>query len=394
MSALYDLAKSSARGAVQTVLCGAGGAVRAGDDLNEKLNPLYRGSPLDRLADRVGDGLTNFCPVPPPPVTLPPSKPFEGGQCPEVLYEVTGFTQGNSQTEPTPFGPIVRVGPVGINQTFSQDGNPSQFFVVSRAGQPNESQRLIGSGSGGLTSVVRRDGAPDTCGDPPAPVDPDRPPPTSPIVPDIDVDITLPGIGPVTVTVGPVVGIVYTDIDANIKVPVKINITGPQLEFSPSFYFDVDISNPDNEPTPITPLPPETPDGRPTQPDCPLPPGCGEEPVIRDDDEGDDDEDDEKGRKTVGAVVLSTRTSGTALQTELLAERGPSLWIPYIGLVTVVYETPEGNLVYSEDIRVKRVRQVVEVPNVGLDVAAVLCNWETGWTGEVLLIRKELECNG
>lgn len=392
ISPLYDNAKVVAGDAVRDVLCGLGGVTRVGNDLTGKINPLYRGSPLGRFRDRVSDELVKFCPTPRGPV-LPPSDPgFEGGQCPVDYFFNFQRTQNGQPQTPQQLrlrGPIQGIVEVPVENSASvsydvvYDGGAQSRSLTS--GLPDQTGATV-------VSVFRVDGLPDNCGDPAPQPPPGQPPATDPRPPSTVINIDFPDIGPVDVTFGPIVGIVYTDIDARIKIPVKVNIELPDLEFSPSFYFNIDLSDPDAPITPITPAPPEDDDGRPAPPDCPLPPECEEEPDLGPEDDREPEEEDEKGRVVTGALILSVRNGQPIRQTEINQGVGGSVFVPYVALATVVYETPEGNLAYSADVPIKRIAQVVEAPKIGLKVLTVACTWEKGWNGEVLIIRDTLDC--
>jgi hypothetical protein len=128
-------------------------------------------------------------PTPPPPI--PP--PFNGGQCDGIPYEVfytyvanstPGCTNGDQN-----FGPFSRIvnGPVGgLSFGSGQDGacDEASFDSITLTHgetQGSTSTQLASRGlneikSGQITNIVRVDGLPDDCGDPPPP----PPPPPSP----------------------------------------------------------------------------------------------------------------------------------------------------------------------------------------------------------------------
>lgn len=394
MSELFRAASNVARDAVGRVLCAAGGVNRASNDLNGKLVPLYKGGAQDRFRERVSDSLDRFCPRPPGALPPPSAPPFSGGQCPTNYTALLEQTR-NNVTDP-PFPTFISGPVVGIRKTLTNGGGVTRFELVGRGG---DQVRFIASGPTDSTdvkllSVSRDDGQPDDCGNPPDEKPPGQPDPTNPRPPDVDIDIDLPDVGPTTIVFSPTVGIIYNDVDADIRVPVNIKITGADVDIDFDVDFDVNISNPDEAPRPILPRPDTDDDDRPVLPDCPLPPDCEEEPEVGPPEDEDSDEDEEKGRVVTGFVILSVRNGAPIRQTELPLSGGQLLYVPYLGLANVVYETPDGNLAYSVDIPIKTTRQAVAVPINGLKAVRAVCRWELGWGGEVLVIRRpSCECN-
>lgn len=183
-----------------------------------------------------------FCDRPEPPPQPPP--PFQGGQCPDVLYDV-GVAKSTTpdsflwQLNESPiFGPISggSVSPQTLGNALrtltvtGRDGVFTRTRSTSLNSTPEPESLLV--------LVKRADGMPDTCGDPPPPPPPPYIPEpiTEPIPdpdggPDIDVDITL---------FAPIV------IGGNVFAPVRI--TGPTFELdgrvnlSPNFDIDVGIN--------------------------------------------------------------------------------------------------------------------------------------------------------
>lgn len=393
MSELFEAAKGAAKEAVSAVFCAVGGLQRASQDIKGKLNPRYRGSFQERFEDRVAGAFQRFCPVPGEP-NLPPGAepPFSGGQCSGVLYrmrieyyrvDTSDGSDSYGMREYVVRGPIRGWEIRGWSSAGSSlwllhsdsDGNPDDTRVAQTA-DPNVIYEQVR-----IFQIERIDGLPDNCGDPPPELPPGTDPPTDPrpTLPDIDVD--LPGIGPVSVPIIPVVGVVYADVDGSIKVPVTIQLNSPLLEVNPTFNFAVNLSDPAADPEPIDP-PPVNDDDRPEPPDCPEPPECEEEP--EEEEEPDEDEQAAKGREITGAVVLSVRNfPGAGRQTELWqGDELPPLFVPYLATVTFIYERPDGEFIFSGDIPVKRTMQVVPAPKTGLKVIAARCHWEQGWAGE------------
>lgn len=408
MSEIFSEAARVAGEAARSALCAAGGLNRVSNDIAGKINPLYRGSALEGFRDRVSDSLQRFCPVPPgplPPISQDP--PFQGGQCPGVFYGVfystltqqlsedgTEVVEVPGERSTSGLGPIVSVTSEPVGEETPEGFQGYDTILVSEGGNR---ETVIVTGpvrSTGIVRVDRADDQPDDCGDPPPdgpPVDPT--PPTSPRPPSTPVDIDLPGIGPTTVIYSPTIGIVYADIDGSIRVPITISIDVGGIRPVFDIDFSINLSDPGEEPRPEAPDLPENPDGRPEPGDCPLPEVCGVEPEEEGEDEADPDESEAKGKEITGALTLAVRSGPPIRQTELFQSSGPSVFVPYIGLLTFVYERPDGGIAYSMDIPVKRVQQTFVAPRTGLKVVAARVSWEQGWEGEIFNISAPGCCN-
>lgn len=389
---IFNVARQIALDSARTVACNAGRAGRLTNDIVEKVNPRFKGTALDRFTDRINDGLQRFCPVPGPPIPSP--NPFyRGGQCPGVDYLIDFEVNGVPQVR----GPFN--GPIQLRLFQTQVGSSTvdnfQVRETESNGQFSDWINLANVAVGQLVigGPRRADGLPDDCGDAPpvAPIFPD--PPTNPIRPDININIDLPDIGPVDITYSPRVGIIFEGDNNEIYIPVNIRVQGPTLDIDFELDFNVNIFRPDQDPEPAPP-PPQNDDDRPAPPDCPVAPECDDEPEVEPPGEEDPDEEDEKDLVVTGAVVLSVKTSGERRQTERLLAAGGPLQIPYLGLLNFIYETPDGNSVASADIPVKVARQVIPAPDTGLKVLTAVCTFESGWAGEVLIVRRpRCSCN-
>lgn len=395
-------ARNVAKDAAGAVLCGIGGLNRATNDITGKVNPLYRGSPLDRFRDRVSDALNGFCPAPGGALPPPPFQP-EGGQCVGVRYSVSGRARRFNTTPPTPPEPIDSdFGPIQFNIFGPVTPYVEDQVAGFRYGNIDNSQRfnnvIVSSATANngqdfyppqflSFSAVRLDGNPDECGDPPPIVPPGTPPPTDPRPPGTVININLPGIGPVDVTFSPTVGIVYADIDAEIKVPVKVDVDIDGVDIDIDFDFEVNLTDPTKDPVPVVPAPDVDDDGRPVIPDCPEPGQCEEPPQVSPPEVEEPDEVAAKGLELLSVTVLSVRTGQPIRQTELSLGGGRSLFVPYIALVNIVYEAESGSDLVSNDIVVKTTRAVIPVPKTGLKAKTATARWETGWEGEIFLNR-------
>lgn len=347
----------------------------------------------NRLLSDIGGILQTACPVSPP---LPPvpAPPFEGGQCDDIRYVVTftrsGAGEPDEQIALNSWGPVepLTVNPVERNQDIyifqrrnSQGGATTPVAVQDSS--PN------GERTAAITAVTPIGGAPDICGDPP-PVDPVRPPiPQPPISPEIPTEEPDGSPGQ-PIQFQPRIGPIYIDADATIKVPVTVEITGPQISVDATI--PVSVSLPDfnvtfeyggtgggsdgspggdggdgEEPTP-------------PQPFCCPPPRPrieeGEEEDPGDPPQPEDSETDE----IIGVVVNSAPTGVTPRSTELGIPE-PRLYVPRIA--TVQFEIVVGETVaYAPDVPVKALSQYLPAPE-GVEVRRAIVRYEQGWTGSL-----------
>lgn len=344
----------------------------------------------DRTGTRVAGGAANglyrsfrnyFCddpPAPAPPGTFEP--PFTGGQCnKQYLVNVrVVFEPG----EPDEFeGELINAvfdGPV-TNIFVRRVGFNSQV-VVRAADGPGGPQRdfMVGGGTGNpedpsdvritSASVTPLDGI-DDCGNPP----PVAPPPGDEYYTD-NFTVTVNNGGnsfsfPISITSNPTPPTL--DGDGDLSVP--ITITFPDNDQS----FDIDL-NQDGEFnfTGGSPPPPPNPNNPPddggvggsgnppnTDPDeydtdgepPPTPPGTEEPPV-----------DPEAATAIRGAIVTCTNADSVNGLTRIFQSNGlPTVYAPYLGLVSFYIKTVDGTGGWTEDIPVKNVRQFVPCPWVG-----------------------------
>lgn len=381
---------------VREVACAAGGTQRIALDVAAKVNPRFRGSALQRMFERQNKALRSFCPLPPaddiPDVTVP----FQGGQCPGTTYRVN-YIRTRSATIVDEETFTFAVGPVG-GFTESVDGNGILTISIVDMGGSRTRTVLQGNPdviSASITSVVREDGQPDDCGNPPQPpLPPGSPPPTDPRPPDTNIDINLPGIGITNVVFAPVVGIIYADVDARVKIPVKVNVNIPAINFNFDVDFNIDLNDPDADPEPNPGEPDLDDDGRPQNPDCPLPPECGEEEDPEPEGEADEEARDEKGLEVVAAIVKAVKNLDPSRATEINQEDAPNIFAPAIGFINFVYETSEGEVVYSSDIRVKNMENVIQAPNMGIECVGVVGTPNQGFDWELFQVLGKRDTGG
>jgi len=389
MSEIFDEAARVAKEAVPLVLCGAGGLSRLGQDIAGKVNPFYSGSLLEQYQSGVTKALQGFCPIPADGAPVYPDQQFEGGQCAGVNYRVD-YERGSSGSPlstfasyPGPIGNVTGPIPSGSGYVWRSTYGPSAtpwnlHFSFSTADQIAR-----------ITSVSRTDGAPDTCGDPPPVFPPGTPTPNPPNPPSVDVEIDLPGIGPVTVALTPIVGIVYVDANAEFNVPVTVNVDVGGIDVNFDLDFDVNISDPTKPPKPAPPNRPKDPDDRVDPPDCPPPSVCINEPE-EDEPAVEPPPVDPKEFRVVGAASLCVVDLSMAVATEILQENGPNIWAPRLGYIRFQYVTNLGETVWGTDIAVKGTNFVTGAPDVGLKCVGAVLNTERGVGGELILLKKKV----
>lgn len=221
--------------------------------------PLYRDFPGFMTGEMFGspfaaqtDSLLNDLCNPTGNVPPPPSVPFTGGQCECVNYIVTwtldGYGIGQSGGSVVRPGPIGRVyarstGSSGQKQTGFNFGTPDCgagfFSIISSA--------LDGTTT--ITSVVRQDGQPDTCG---------TLPPSYPITqpPEGDLNVNVPiQVSPnFSINVPVSVFAPFTQIVPTLRIgDFNIDFDLGGLTISPDIDLNFPGTNPTNQPVPQPP---------------------------------------------------------------------------------------------------------------------------------------------
>jgi len=391
---LVDAVKNAASNAVSTVLCSASGVQRGLNDLNGKINPFYSGSSGEAVTRALERGLGAFCDTPPPPRTPKPA-PFKGGQCP-ISYAVTIRRCANLgspgafcvQTDiRTVIGPVRGVVRRG-----------STAFLLS--GSPDlDVGSWSDSNSYSVASVIPSAGGADTCGDAPPTPAPPAPPPANPRPPGTTVNVNVSGrITPVVIV--PVVGVGFVNVNGKLTIPVSLNAnytTNTGDNISLNFDVDVDVSG-DGSPPVVRPDPPDqTPDGRPTRPDCPPPadclPGRDGEDETPDEPPLDPDSPDDKPGEEIKAVRVKSVVSTTLVRaTEIdFVNPGPNIYAPRIGSLKFLYAASGGGTTYSTDIDVKATDQVVAAPKMGLRCLGALFSPQGGVVGQTFYVRGPIQ---
>jgi len=357
-----------ARDAVQGLACGV-------ENYQEFIR---RVSPLSDVFPPPPSLWPLLCPDRPPPPQAFPRPPFEGGQCEGVTYRIEGLSAvTKSAGDPDGTRQLIGngnrnvIGPVGgftlenpLNDGFRRIGIRTGVGVILVRDAPGDS---VWYSDPLFTAIVRVDGEPDDCGNPPSEY-PIPPAPFPPLPPE-DRPVTDPDGGPdINFTFAPTLAPIFIDIDGSVNVPVNVNVSGPNIfapvdipvninlpTFAPSFNFGGGGGggNP----------------GPPTSPCCepPTVPGPGvegeeDQPIVT--------EPPPEGLRMYGVQVLSQveadRTSATNIST---GSEIPDLWVPRIG--SVYFELDVSNrrgsvrLLYSQDYDVKLTNQIVIGPPEG-----------------------------
>ncbi|MGL5808568.1 MAG: hypothetical protein ACRCYQ_01330 [Nocardioides sp.] len=216
---------------------------------------LYKNKPGEIIPNALDDGLyaawDKLCgepPKSPPDLPLPPATPFVGGQCCDVVYNVAGTFTSTSGT--TPWSLDLKRGSIigleGIRQTTLSDS----FWLIRKRCNGTIERDLVASGarpvSCKITSVVRVDGKPDNCGNPPK-----RYPDTSPAPPE---GYTSPPT-PIVINNNETINYVFnlkpptrSGNPLNLLPPIKVDINNPTLNLTVPLEFnfngDINIGTP------------------------------------------------------------------------------------------------------------------------------------------------------
>lgn len=387
---LTDLALDVAPAAVRRVICTAGGVLGLGVTPLDRISPPGTGG---RGAADIAGLLQRACEVPPPLPDESTPPPFPGGQCECVLYAVN-VTFESPNGPPNTFTEN-RLGPIGAarrkpSPVPGQEDRTEIGYDFGSAGCGGRQFRLFasfnadspGSDEWNLTvnSTTRLDGLADDCGDLPPPPPPPRPPipqpPESDPIPRIDPDGNpLPPI-----TIRPIVGPVYVDVDGSLNVPVTVNIDGGDTpitipvnvnlgDFSPTINIGGSggASGDDGPPKPVRPI-------------CCVPPPPRERPGEEEDPDEPPSEVPPASERIVGVTVFSSLDGSARASNSTIFTAAPPLLVPRIATVQFEIETEDG-LFIGPDTQVKQRNQFVAAPEVG-KVTRAFIRWEPGWSGE------------
>lgn len=328
-----------------------------------------------RLPNPAGFWYSLLCNRQPPP---PPPPPFPGGQCDGVGYRVevdnarytVGCVRASDLTGSVDvWGPILAVRLVPADPLPSNKQHRLLVDCRGKFSDPIGPIQTVDAGSrSNLTSqdcpspfitdirVIRLDGNPDNCGDPPE-------------------FIPIPFPRPAPIIIAPSFN--WVDIDNNVQVQpsFRIRINRPNLTFAPRFNIpvSVDLGNPsgaapgtfaptvnfnfglsgevnisiDNS----TQLPPENPDDEIPDPNpipVPKPPRPPKET--------------EDSFTILYGVLVTARQVDPSRVTIVELNGSPSLYAPDAGTVNFVYQVGEST-VYGRPLRVQAGKQVLYVDN-------------------------------
>jgi len=335
-------------GGVKTAFCTFINIGDSGTSFFNELSPLPDIPSAGPFWNRVLCDRNEPIPVPPPP--------FNGGQCPGVLYRFfatrTRFGPDDNCDEEVTNPQSLALGPVSgpFFREFdvsSPDRIGQEWYLVDGSGNEqsfgvSDRPRTCPASTLTVNNVVREDGQPDNCGDP-GPVIPPFPPEGD----TVDIDITyVNNEGDTVVELGDLrifAPVVIAPV--NIVAPIRVNL--PDVSFDGQIVlaprFDVVLN------------PPVSTDG----------PGV----------EGGDDEQPEPDgqRELIGVRVITSDPTAGGATTIFGQGAAPNLYVPR--LATVQYEVKfEGVTAWTEPVDIKAANQFVPAPKVGLVTRFVVNN--------------------
>lgn len=341
-------------------------------------------SPQARAAQQFFSG-GRFCDPPPPPQTTPDTgEPL----CPCKLYDFS-ITYNYTTTGGNPgTGTEVRTevaGPITFRYFLVNTTSGGvetfrlQYLSAIKSQCPNVqigvtdlAQFAVRPGTKPtftVNSLTPSPGQPAGCGDVPPP-----PPPLTPYDPSdytYDIDIFYDERDTGDIYIIPVrftLGEINFNANLDLVIPVNINLK-PQFNFDPNLdiNFDLDFNfntgdinirpptPPDRDPPRLPPPPKYDPPGSddddpsppPTPPDVPDPPPQDDDPQLR--------------RVIVGAIVTVNDPMEASKVGQLGQDSNPDVFYPDLGLVSFQIRHRRG-VGWTEDIRVKNVRQFIPCP--------------------------------
>lgn len=213
-------------------------------------------NPSDAGYKQIWDKLCYTPPPSDPNLPPPPTEPFPGGQCMCILYKFPVFVNGQFGDNPRVFGPI---GNFRIRYAFPETEQSGRaFYEVLCRGTlatnclPTPTWIAIAEGANirrgdnpySFGSIVRNDGQPDTCGNPPKKYPDAPPPPPRPkgyISPPTPIEDNDGDVNNYTFNFYPPQKIDFPDVPFP---PIVISVGGDNvdLDFDINFNFNGDIS--------------------------------------------------------------------------------------------------------------------------------------------------------
>lgn len=302
------------------------------------------------------------------PPSLPPP-PFEGGQCEGVQYNLSGTVDFVDRTtgsfkqtvtwstfavgritsiqieDPSPSSPTSAA---VVVRYVDSSGNPA--YTIGR-GVQNSTTRMVNLV---INPIVRADGQPDNCGSLPSVV-----PPVQPGFNQRGGDVTYTNNegNNVTVPIVAAFGYASLNVDAEVTIPVTIDVGGITLDADFNLNTgDIQFFPTNNiygdrrrgtKPTDVLPPPGEDiPDYPPT-----LPPGL---PPI--------DEEEPERESTIVAVLVTVTEFDNELVGTLFQADNPDISIPNFGYVSFLCRVGTIDSAWSSDIPVKNRRNIIPCP--------------------------------
>lgn len=296
-----------------------------------------------------------LCDTDAPPV---PGPPFTGGQCACVSYRVV-FTRTVPGSQPQQVTSQPLAGPIlGLVQGTS--GNATTFSVrhgvCSGGVQTGTTLTQVSSSSAGTTasivSIIRVDGQPDNCGNPPPVI---RPPNPGDVT--VNRNVTYNNSNNVSVTI-PVV-FVYAratlDVDANITIPFTANING-ELNVTGNVNVDgtvnINIGTAGGGSAPKDPRKSPCDDiALPTQP-VPTDPTGSEQPP----------QPDRQREETIIGVLVTVTALSNERASLIVQDDNPDIYAPSLGHVQFLCRVGNTSAAWTSDQPVKNRRNLIQCP--------------------------------
>lgn len=303
---------------------------------------------------------TLVCDTPVPPTKTPP---FQGGQC-FTSYNVSGVynvvEKSTGNTFQATFNILVtgqvnglsvsNPGPItSLDLQFTQPNGQSGTANITSLGNQFD---INGQA---ITNIVRSDGLPDNCGNPPVPPPP-PPPPGSNVQPTNVTYINNDGVD-VIVPVVLVYGQAFVDINANVTIPIEVNINA-NANFTANF----------NISTGGISINPGSGGGRDRSPNGGgkgngnkgrrLPVNPPPNPITP-----ENPEDDADDNESIIGVIVTTTTVDSSKPTIIGQLDNPDIYAPSLGYVSFEINIgDDGVRAWTTDIPVKNLRQIIECP--------------------------------
>lgn len=284
------------------------------------------------------------CNRPTDEIELPPP-PFEGGQCPGVLYRIITSRDVGANGQPVSSERGPAPGPFSIDRTqgaappegcgSGQSSGPIWGTLVAGDGQ------LFGLGDQCQNApatplkldLIRADGQPDECGDP----DPELPPPGPIHAP---VTVVYGDNNEFNLTIPVIFGVAYVSIDGSVEIPITIEDLDLVGELALNGEFEINLDFGGNRPLNTGD---DGPDGEP------------------DPDGGDpEDEAEEELGNIIGVFVVVTSLP-TERATFIPQSRGPSIIAPRAASVKFKMSANDRSG-WTEDFPVKNSNAWIPVP--------------------------------